>query len=579
MRADTAIIAKAEHWLVSIKDEEMKSSIQQMLKSEDQSELIDAFYKDLEFGTGGLRGVMGAGSNRMNDYTVGKATQGLCNYLLKQFPDQEIAIAISRDSRTNSHRFARKVADIATANGIKVYFSEEVRPTPMLSYAIRYYGCKSGVMLTASHNPKEYNGYKAYWEDGAQVVAPHDKAIIAEVNAIQSFDEIKTTARPELIHVIDESFDRSYLQHILDLRMDPQVIHRQSGISIIFSAIHGTTGRIVPEALQLCGFENIHTVAEQNEPDGNFPTVHSPNPEEAAAMSMALELAKKKNAHLIMACDPDGDRVGAAALNRRGEYALLNGNQTAALLTWYLLKSRKEKGNLPSNGFVVSTIVTSELILAIASGFGVKAYETLTGFKHIAALIREKEGKEVFLGGGEESYGYMPADFVRDKDAIASCTVLAEAAAWAKDRDMTLFDLLDQIYLQFGLYREHLISITKKGKTGAEEIQAIMHKLREQMPKEILGQKVVQVVDVQGGTDTDHSKGTVKKLDLSPSNVLQFYLADGTKVSARPSGTEPKIKFYISVKASVGSLDDIAAKEATLQSTIKAISAYLHEQL
>lgn len=579
MRAEQNILDKANAWLASSIDEGMKTDIRNMMDAADQTDLIDAFYQDLEFGTGGLRGVMGAGSNRMNIYTVGKATHSLCLYLKKQFPDEPISIAVSHDSRINSPLFARRVAEIASAHGIKVYFSEGVRPTPMLSYAIRYYGCKSGVMITASHNPKEYNGYKAYWEDGAQVVAPHDKGIIAEVNAIQDMEGIPSQVNNELIVPMDREFDRSYLEKVVALRQDTDVISRESGICIVFSAIHGATGEIVPKALKSCGFENVHVVPEQNKPDGNFPTVHSPNPEEPAAMEMALELARKKNAHLVMACDPDGDRVGAAALNRRGEYELLNGNQTAALLTWYLLKSRRDHGGIPGNGFVVSTIVTSELILDIAADFGVKAYETLTGFKHIAALIREKEGKEVFLGGGEESYGYMPADFVRDKDAVASCAVLAEVAVWAKDKDMSLFDLLDQIYLKHGVYKEHLISITRKGKSGAEEIQAIMRKLREEMPESINGMRVVKVVDVLAGTVRDVALGETSPLGLEKSNVLQFYLEDGTKVSARPSGTEPKIKFYISVKAKAGSIDDIAEKEVALGEKIKAISAYLREQL
>jgi phosphoglucomutase len=575
MRADQTTLQRANDWINADIDLNSKADIKAMMDAEDQTALVDAFYQDLEFGTGGLRGIMGVGSNRMNVYTVGKATQGLCNYLLKQFPGQQVAMAISYDSRINSKVFAQRVADICTANGIKVFFSDRVRPTPMLSYAIRYYGCKSGVMITASHNPKEYNGYKAYWEDGAQVVAPHDKAIIGEVNAITDFSQVKTMGNPALQHSMDEDFDRAYLGELLALRYDVDAIKRESGISIVFSAIHGTTGEMVPKALQLCGFENVHVVEEQNEPNGNFPTVHSPNPEEPAALALAIELAKKKNAHLVMACDPDGDRVGAAALGRSGEYELLNGNQTAALLTWYILRSLKEHNRLMGNEFVVSTIVTSELILKIAESFGVKAYETLTGFKYIASLIREKEGVEKFVGGGEESYGYMPADFVRDKDAIASCTMLAEVAAWAKDRDMSLFGLLDRIYLENGLYREHLISVTKKGKKGADEIKAMMQAFRDNMPERIEGFKVVKVVDVKSGIVKDILSGAESKLNLESSNVLQFYLEDGSKVSARPSGTEPKIKFYISVNERVASVEEIPVVWERLGQKIKVLSRFL----
>lgn len=578
MRADQTTLQRANDWINADIDLDSKADIKAMMDAEDQTALVDAFYQDLEFGTGGLRGIMGVGSNRMNVYTVGKATQGLCNYLLKQFPGQQVAMAISYDSRINSKVFAQRVADICTANGIKVFFSDRVRPTPMLSYAIRYYGCKSGVMLTASHNPKEYNGYKAYWEDGAQVVAPHDKAIIGEVNAITDFSQVKTVGNPSLQQSMDEDFDRAYLGELLALRYDVDAIKRESGISIVFSAIHGTTGEMVPKALQLCGFENVHVVEEQNEPNGNFPTVHSPNPEEPAALALAIELAKKKNAHLVMACDPDGDRVGAAALGRSGEYELLNGNQTAALLTWYILRSLKEHNRLKGNEFVVSTIVTSELILKIAESFGVKAYETLTGFKYIASLIREKEGVEKFVGGGEESYGYMPADFVRDKDAIASCTMLAEVAAWAKDRDMSLFDLLDRIYLEIGLYREHLISVTKKGKKGADEIKAMMQAFRDDMPERIEGFKVVKVVDVKSGIVKDMLSGAESQLNLESSNVLQFYLEDGSKVSARPSGTEPKIKFYISVNERVASVEEIPVVWERLGQKIKVLSRFLESR-
>jgi len=575
MKAEKEILEKAQAWLDSPIDDASKETIRKMMDSEDQSELIDAFYKDMEFGTGGLRGIMGVGSNRLNIYTLGMATQGLSNYLLKSFPNQKIKVAISYDSRINSQEYARKVADVFTANGIEVYFSDKVRPTPMVSYAIRYFGCQSGVMLTASHNPKEYNGFKAYWEDGAQVVAPHDKNIIGEVNKISSVSDIKFEGNPDLLHIIDNSFDRSYLAQIINLKENAELVSRQSGISIVYSPIHGTTGEIVPKALKGYGFENVHVVEEQRLPDGNFPTVVSPNPEEAAAMDLAIKLAEKVSAHIVLASDPDGDRVGVAAIGKSGKYELLIGNQTAALLTWYLLRNLKDKGKLKGNEFIVSTIVTSELIEKIANYFGVKCYQTLTGFKHIAALIREKEGVEKFIGGGEESYGYMIGDFVRDKDAVSACVLLAEIAAWTKARDLTLFDLLDQLHLRNGFYKEHLISITKKGKSGAEEIQAIMQKLRENMPEEVLGKKVVRVIDVKTGTDKNLITGTTTQLGLESSNVLQFYLEDGSKVSARPSGTEPKIKFYISVNMPFQSLGDYKEINTKLSSNIKQLSSYL----
>ncbi len=575
MKAEKEIVEKAQVWLDSPIDEESKAAVRQMLESEDQSELIDAFYKDMDFGTGGMRGIMGVGSNRLNIYTLGMATQGLSNYLLKSFPNQRVKVAISYDSRNNSQYFARKVADVFTANGIEVYFSDKVRPTPMVSYAIRHFECQSGVMLTASHNPKEYNGFKAYWEDGAQVIAPHDKNIIAEVNKISSIAEIKFDGNPDLIHIMEDSFDRSYLAEIMNLKENPDLVSRHSGLSIVYSPIHGTTGEIIPKALKSYGFENVHVVEEQRLPDGDFPTVISPNPEEAEAMDLAIKLAEKVSAHIVLASDPDGDRVGVAAIGKSGKYELLNGNQTAAILTWYLLRNLYDNRKLKGNEFIVKTIVTSDLVEKIATFFGVKCYQTLTGFKYIAQLIREKEGSEKFIGGGEESYGYMVGDFVRDKDAVSACVLLGEIGAWTKARDLTLFDLLDQLHLRNGFYKEQLISITKKGKSGAEEIQAIMQKLRENMPDQILSKKVVRVVDVKAGTDKDLIANTTTLLTLESSNVLQFYLEDGSKISARPSGTEPKIKFYISVNMPFLSQADYAEVNGKLMNRIEQLKGFL----
>lgn len=575
MKAKQEILEQAQLWLDSPIDEESKAEIRKMMANEDQSELIDAFYKDMEFGTGGLRGIMGVGSNRLNIYTLGMATQGLSNYLLRCFPNQKVKVAISYDSRINSQYFAQKVADVFTANGIEVYFSDKVRPTPMVSYAIRHFGCQSGVMLTASHNPKEYNGYKAYWEDGAQVVAPHDKNIIAEVQKISSISEIKFEGNSSLLHHLDDSFDRSYLAEIMNLKENTELVSRHSGMAIVYSPIHGTTGEIIPKALKSYGFENVHVVEEQRLPDGNFPTVVSPNPEEAAAMDMAIKLAEKVSAHIVLASDPDGDRVGVAAIGKSGKYELLNGNQTAALLTWYLLRNLHDKGKKKGNEFVVKTIVTTDLVEKIANFFEVKCYQTLTGFKYIAQLIREKEGLEKFIGGGEESYGYMVGDFVRDKDAVSACVLLAEIGAWTKARDLTLFDLLDQLHLRNGFYKEALISITKKGQSGEEEIKAIMQKLRKNMPSEILGKKVVRVMDVLTGADKDLINNTTSTLALEPSNVLQFFLENGSKISARPSGTEPKIKFYISVHMPFLSQADYNEVNGKLIERIDKLKAFL----
>lgn len=568
---DLEVRAKAEEWLTSNIDSDAKIEIQNMLDSEDQTELVDSFYKDLEFGTGGLRGLMGIGSNRINKYTIGKATQGLSNYLLKAFSGQQISVAIAHDSRNNSDFFAETTAAVFSANGIKVYFFSELRPTPELSFAIRTLGCKSGVVLTASHNPKEYNGYKAYWDDGAQVTPPHDENVIDEVNKIASIDDVKFDKDQSLIVEIGEDIDEKYLQEVKNLSLSPDVIKNQEDLKIVFSPIHGTGITLVPEILKRFGFKNVHVVKEQATPDGNFPTVVYPNPEEAEAMSLATQLARDIDADLIMATDPDADRVGIGAKNSQGEFQLINGNQAAALLVYYMLKMWAEKGKLDGNQFVIKTIVTTDLILGIAKKFSVDAYETLTGFKYIAAIIKELEGKKKFIVGGEESYGYLSGDFVRDKDAISSCALLAEMTAWAKDNGMGLFDLLIEVYKEFGFYQESLLSITRKGKSGAEEIQQMMKEMRQSPPKSIHGSPVEKVYDYQSSEVKDMASGKIDALDFPKSNVLQYTTKDGTKISARPSGTEPKIKFYFSVKEPLENSEDFNKVQQILNKKIESI--------
>jgi len=568
---DLEVRKKAEDWLQSNIDQESKDQIQAMLDADDQSELIDSFYKDLEFGTGGLRGIMGIGSNRMNKYTLGKATQGLSNYLIKAFPGQEVSVAIAHDSRNNSAFFAETTASIFSANGIKVYFFTGLRPTPELSFAIRYLGCQSGVVLTASHNPKEYNGYKAYWDDGAQVTPPHDVNVIDEVNKIASIDDVKFTKNAALIVEIGEEIDEKYLEQVKGLSLSRELIKKQKDLKIVYSPIHGTGITLVPEILKRFGFENVHIVEEQSTPDGNFPTVVYPNPEEAEAMSLALQQAKAIDADLIMATDPDADRVGIGAKNSHGVFQLINGNQAASLLIYYMLKIWSEKDKLDGGQFVIKTIVTTDLIMDIAKKFGVDSYETLTGFKYIAAVIKELEGKKKFIVGGEESYGYLIGDFVRDKDAIASCAMLAEMAAWAKENGMSIFDLLAEVYKEFGFYQESLLSITRKGKSGAEEIEEMMKNMRANPPKTIHGSPVVKVFDYQSSEVTDLGTGSTVKLDFPTSNVLQYTTEDGTKISARPSGTEPKIKFYFSVKAPLETKNDFDKVQESLNKKIENI--------
>jgi len=570
---DPSIRAKAESWLAGNVDEQTKSTIKTLLK-ENPTELIDSFYRDLEFGTGGLRGLMGVGTNRMNVYTIGMATQGLANYLLEFFPDEIIKVAITNDSRINNTLFATTTANVLTANGIHVLYFRDMRPTPMLSFAVRYFGCKSGVMITASHNPKEYNGYKAYWEDGAQVVAPHDKNIITEVQKITSFDQVNFEKDDLLFTYIEEDFDAIYMEKVVGLSLAEEAIKAQKDMPIVFSPIHGASGKMVPEALRAFGFTNINIVKEQAEPDGNFPTVIYPNPEEAEALTLSLKLGKEIGAELILACDPDGDRYAAAVPNGSGEFDLLNGNQTGSLLTYYLLSKWKEAGKLDGNQFIVNTIVTTELIDAIAKGFGVECYSVLTGFKNIAAIILELEGKKQFISGGEESYGYLVGDFVRDKDGVSACAMVAEMIAYYKTQDKTVFDVLAEIYTQYGFYKENLISVTKKGKDGAEQIQALMDGFRTNPPSEMNGIVVDRIVDVKESTVTNVKSGEKIPLDMEKSNVMQFYLADGSKVSARPSGTEPKIKYYFSVNSSLEKITDYRKKEVELDRKLEGLKSY-----
>ncbi|WP_373513417.1 phospho-sugar mutase [Persicitalea sp.] len=573
---------KVHSWLEGNYDKDTKAAIQKMIDDGSSTELTDAFYKDLEFGTGGLRGLIGIGSNRMNRYTVGKATQGLANYLNKNFPDDDIKVVIAYDSRIKSDEFSQIIADIFSGNGITVYLFDSLRPTPELSFAIRELDCKSGVVVTASHNPKEYNGYKAYWVDGSQVVAPHDRNIIDEVNAIGSVEEIKFEGNPDLIHSIGEEIDKKYVDHILSLSISKEAIKNQKDTKIVFTPIHGTGVMLVPRVLKEMGFTNVTVIEKQAEPNGNgqFPTVVYPNPEESEAMSLALEKAKEIDADLIMGTDPDADRVGIGAKNHHGELQLLNGNQTASLLIYYLLSAWKKAGKLTGNQFICKTIVTTDLIDNMADGFGVKCYNTLTGFKYIAQVIREKEGLEEFIGGGEESYGYLIGDAVRDKDAIASCAIMAELTAYAKDQGLSLFDMLMEIYKQYGFYYEGLISITKKGKSGADEIQQMMADFRANPPKSLAGAPVIRMDDYQSLKNVDTRSGAIfnipsGQMGVEQSNVLQFFTNDGTKFTCRPSGTEPKIKFYVGVRANLENNEDFDAEYAGLKEKVQTIGREL----
>ena len=570
---EPSILKKAESWLASSIDEASKASIRQLIAT-NPTELVDSFYQDLEFGTGGLRGLMGVGTNRMNVYTVAMATQGLANYLISCFPGEKIKVAITHDSRINNTLFAMTTADVFTANGIEVMYFREMRPTPMLSFAVRHFGCKSGVMITASHNPKEYNGYKAYWEDGAQVVAPHDTNIIKEVQKISSFEQVNWNKQDNLIHYIEEDFDAIYLERVKELSLSKEAIQAQKSMPIVFSPIHGASGKMVPAALKAFGFENIQVVKEQAEPDGNFPTVIYPNPEEAEALTLAVALGKKVGAALVLACDPDGDRYAAVVPNEAGEYELLNGNQTGTLLVYYLLSRRKELGLAKSTDFMVNTIVTTELINKIAEGFGIPCYNVLTGFKNIASIILQKEGKETFIAGGEESFGFLVGDFVRDKDGVSACALVAEAVAYYKTQGKNVFAVLAEVYQRFGFYKEALISVTKKGKDGAEQIQNLMNQFRTNPPLEMNGSAVEKIYDVKNASIHYPKTQKTEVLDLDKSNVMQFYLADGSKISARPSGTEPKIKYYFSVNTSLSNTNDYRKIEKVLLEKFEGLKTY-----
>ncbi|WP_025798352.1 phospho-sugar mutase [Hoylesella saccharolytica] len=540
--------AKAKQWLAPEFDEETKKAIEKMLDDKDKTNLVEAFYKDLEFGTGGLRGIMGAGSNRMNIYTVGMATQGLANYLKKNFSDKpQISVVVCHDCRNNSRLFAETVANIFSANNIKVYLFDDMRPTPECSFAIRHFKCQSGVNITASHNPKEYNGYKAYWEDGAQVLAPHDKGIIDEVEKVKVSD-VKFNGNKSLIQIIGEEVDKVYLDMVKTISIDPEVIKRQKDLKIVYTPLHGTGMKLIPRSLKLWGFDNVHCVAEQMVKSGDFPTVISPNPENGEALTLALRDAKAIDADIVMASDPDADRVGMACKNDKGEWVLINGNQTCLLFLYYIITNRIKTGKMQPNDFIVKTIVTTEVIKKIADKNHIEMRDCYTGFKWIANEIRKSEGKQKYIGGGEESYGFMAQDFVRDKDAVSACSLLAEICAYAKDQGKTLYELLLDIYLEYGFSKEFTINVVKPGKSGADEIKAMMENYRNNSPKEIAGSKVVCTKDFKTLQQRDEN-GVVTPLDMpEPSNVLQWFCADGTKVSVRPSGTEPKIKFYLEVK-------------------------------
>lgn len=568
---------KAQEWLDSpVYDEQTKSEIRDMLANPDKTELIDSFYQNLTFGTGGLRGIMGPGTNRMNIYTVGGATQGLSNYLKKNFAEREnISVVVGHDCRNNSRLFAEISADIFSANGIKVYLFDDMRPTPEISFAIRHLGCQSGIIITASHNPKEYNGYKAYWDDGAQVLAPHDQGIIGEVAKVRP-EEIKFQGVKKLIEIIGKEIDDEYLGQIKTLSIDPEVIAKQKDLKIVYTPIHGTGMKLIPQSLKLWGFENVHCVPEQMVKDGNFPTVISPNPENAEALELAIKLAKSIDADIVMASDPDADRVGMACKDNQGEWVLMDGNQTCMIFLYYIIKNRIAKHQMKGNEFIVKTIVTTELVREIAKKNNVEMFDVYTGFKWIAREIRLNEGKKKYIGGGEESYGFLAEDFVRDKDAVSACTLLAEICAWAKDRGKTLFDVLMDIYVEYGFSLNKTINVVKPGKSGADEIRNMMENFRKNPPREIAGSKVVSAKDYKTLVETSRD-GKTTKIDMpEPSNVLQWFTEEGTKVSVRPSGTEPKIKFYIEVKGEMGCVHCYkGAKEAAMKK-IDAVRASLN---
>ncbi len=567
------VLAKAQSWLDGDYDADTKAQVKLLMES-DMKELTESFYKDLEFGTGGLRGIMGVGSNRMNIYTVGTATQGLANYLKKNFAGEQVRVGVAHDSRNNSRKFAERVADIFASNGFQVYLFDALRPVPELSFTIRELGLHSGVVITASHNPKEYNGYKAYWSDGAQVTPPHDVNIIDEVAKITDNSQVLTGANPENITILDEEFDKRYVARIKqDVQLSPECVAKHKDMKIVYTPIHGAGVRLVPMALKAFGFENVFVVPEQAVVDGNFPTVESPNPEERKTMLQAMEWGRKEGADLVLATDPDADRIGVALRTGSGEYVLLNGNQTLALLLSYQLTRLAERGDLDGSQYAVKTIVTSQMANAVAAHFGVKCYDCLTGFKYIAKIIRENEGKAKYVGGGEESFGYLAGDYVRDKDAVSACALAAEAAAWAKDTmGLTLYEWLQELYVKYGFYRESLVSVVRKGKEGAEEIQQMMIDFRENPPKELAGSEVLKVLDYKSLQELNVRSGVRTPIEQDSSNVLQWITADGSIISVRPSGTEPKIKFYFGVKEplpSVEQYDEVLAKLDEKIETIK----------
>ena len=563
---------KAEKWLNSVVvDDDSKQEIHRLLADSTTKNLIDSFYKELEFGTGGLRGIMGVGANCINKYTIGSATQGLANYLKKSFSSQEIHIAIAYDSRNNSKSFAGIVADVFSANGITVHLFRGLRPTPLLSFAIRYLKCQSGVVITASHNPKEYNGYKAYWVDGAQLVPPHDKNVIEEVNAITDFGQIKFTADPSKIKIIGSDVEDAYYEEVKKLIPKKDSIRLQKNIPIVYSSLHGAGITMVPECLKRLGFENVQVVEEQKIPDGNFPTIQSPNPEEKSAMTLALQKAKKLNAELVMATDPDTDRVGIGIKDNKGEFFLLNGNQAFSLMMWFILKNLKN----PSGTYIAKTIVTTDLIDDMAHQAGVTCFNTLTGFKYIAELMRKQEGKMKFIAAGEESYGYMVGDFVRDKDAVSACAFFAAMAAAAKQDGQTLYDWLLQMYIDNRFYKEGLFTLVRKGAEGEQQIKDMMKMFRENPPSKLGGERVIRKLDYKLRKETNLVSGEKKSIDLSSSDVLQFYTETGNKISVRPSGTEPKIKFYVSVKTKLGSKDEFDAVSQQLDTIINVIEKEL----
>ncbi len=572
------VLAAAEEWTGSEYDEETRAEVRRLMDSEDKTPLIDAFYKTLEFGTGGLRGIMGAGTNRMNRYTVGAATQGLANYLIKEFGrEADIKVVIGHDCRHNSRRFAEITAGIFAANGIKVYLFEDLRPTPEISYAIRKLGCKSGVMITASHNPKIYNGYKAYWCDGAQMIAPHDRNVIAKVNSIRNVSDIKFDGPQELITILGKEIDRMFIEEVVDTMLSPDAVRRHHDLKIVYTPIHGTGVKIIPATLRAGGFTQIYNVPEQDVVSGDFPTVESPNPEEPAALKMAIERAKEVGAELVLASDPDGDRIGSAVKDNNGEWVLINGNQTCLLYAYYAIERRREEGRLHPDQYLVKTIVTTDLIKVIAERNNVELYDCYTGFKWIADVIRKNEGKKEYLGGGEESYGYLWEEFIRDKSSVSACLILAEIAAWAKDKGLTLYQLLDKIYCEYGYSVEKGVSVVRPGKSGAEEIEAMMKAFRHNPPATLAGSHISEILDFSTLKGLWVDRSEVFTLDMpTTSNVLQYKAGDGTKLSIRPSGTEPKIKFYIQVQSPVSSPDELPEVRRRCEERIELIRRELN---